>query len=43
MKHLPKFLLLVGGGLLAYGLLTGGFGFVWSRAVSLCLSCMGLE
>jgi len=43
MKRWPQIVLWVGMGLLTWGLLHGGFRFVWSRAASLCLSCMGLE
>ncbi|WP_022852426.1 hypothetical protein [Thermodesulfatator atlanticus] len=43
MRHFPKVILLAGAGLLLYGFAHDGFRFVWSRAVSLCLSCMGLE
>lgn len=43
MKDFGKILLVLGTGLLIYGLATGGAAFVWARAVSLCLSCMGLE
>ncbi len=39
-----RFLLLVCGLLLlCWGAWGGGFRFVWSRAASLCLSCMGLQ
>ncbi len=44
MSRMQKLLwwLLIGG-LLFYGAWEGGSRFVWSRAATLCLSCMGLQ
>jgi len=43
MKRWSLVFFWLGMGLLAWGLFHEGWRFVWSRAASLCLSCMGLE
>ncbi len=43
MKWVHRALWLLIGGLILFGTVGGGVKFVWSRAVVLCLSCMGLQ
>lgn len=43
MRLVTKIFLLLGAGLLVYGLVKGGVSLIWERATRLCLSCMGLQ
>ncbi len=43
LKQVPRFLWWLALGFLGAGVALEGYRFVFSRAASLCLSCMGLQ